>query len=200
MSDHLPESSLASILAEQGMHHQEGWLAKDNLKTNSITIKPETVSHVAEQFSWVPLPYCSPPGCPFPVKSLALSAHVSPWTIHFWVLDKSPVSSPGRDPSSCNTIIIICFYSLRCTSEKAQMFIPAVGATRISIVKQRFQINIMAKPLLPESLRFLFQPLHNSSLYMTFCVSGVLGNWHIAAIWQAVEKHTSDIIRWCISG
>ena len=24
MSDHLPESSLASILAEQGVHHQEG--------------------------------------------------------------------------------------------------------------------------------------------------------------------------------
>ena len=39
MSDHLPESfSLASILAEQGLHHQEGllsqneWLAKDNRK------------------------------------------------------------------------------------------------------------------------------------------------------------------------
>ena len=55
-----------------------------------------------EQFSWVSLPYCSPPGCPFPIKSLALSAHVSPWTIHFRVLDKSPVSGPGRDPSSCN--------------------------------------------------------------------------------------------------
>ena len=42
---------------------------------------------------------------PFPIKSLALSAHVSPqnpWTIHFWVLDKSPVSGPGRCPPSCN--------------------------------------------------------------------------------------------------
>ena len=57
---------------------------------------------MAEQFSWVPLPYCSPPGCPFPIKSLALSAHVSPRTIHFRVLDKSPVSGPGRGPSSCN--------------------------------------------------------------------------------------------------
>ena len=74
------------------------WLAKDNLETNSITIKPKTVSHVAEQFSWVPLPYCSPPGCPFPIKSLALSAPVSPRTIHFWVLDKSPVSGPRRVP------------------------------------------------------------------------------------------------------
>ena len=80
------------------------WLAKDNLETNLITIKPKTVSHVAELFSWVPLPYCSPPGCPFPIKSLALSAPVSPQAIHFWVLDKSPVSGPGRGPPSCDSI------------------------------------------------------------------------------------------------
>ena len=79
------------------------WLAKDNLEINPITIKLKTSSHVAEQFSWVPLPYCSPPGCPFPIKSLALSAHVSPRTIHFRVLDKSPVSGPGRGPPSCNS-------------------------------------------------------------------------------------------------
>ena len=59
---------------------------------------------VAEQFSWVPLPYCSPPGCSFPIKSLALSAHVSPRTVHFQVLDKSSVSGPGRGPPSCNKI------------------------------------------------------------------------------------------------
>ena len=110
MSDHLPESfSLASILAEQGMHHQEGlwvrWLAKDNPEINPIIIKPETSSHVAELFSWVPLPYCSLPGCPFPIKSLALSAHVSPRTILLWVLDKSPVLGPGRGPPSCNNSI-----------------------------------------------------------------------------------------------
>ena len=69
-------------------------LAKDNPEANPITIKPETESHVAELFFWVPLPCCSPPGCSFPIKSLALSAHVSPWTIHFGVLDKSPVSGP----------------------------------------------------------------------------------------------------------
>ena len=78
------------------------WLVKDHPETNPITIKPDIVSHAAEQFSWVPLPYCSPPWCPFPVKSLALSAHVSPWIIHFRVLDKSPVSGPGRGPPSCN--------------------------------------------------------------------------------------------------
>ena len=67
------------------------WLAKDNPETNPITIKPETVSHVAELFFWVPLPYCSPPRCPFPIKCLALSAHMSPQTIHFRLLDKSPI-------------------------------------------------------------------------------------------------------------
>ena len=78
------------------------WLAKDNPGINPIAIKPKSVSHMAELFSWVPLPYCSPPGCLFPIKSLALSAHVSPRTIHFRVLDKSPVSGPGRGPPSCN--------------------------------------------------------------------------------------------------
>ena len=48
---------------------------------------------------------CSP-GFPYPtalhlgalsqIKSLALSAHVSPRTIHFQVLDKRPVLGPGR--------------------------------------------------------------------------------------------------------
>ena len=79
------------------------WLAKDHPETNPITIKRETAGHAAEQFSWVPLPYCSPLGCPFPIKSLVLSAYVSSRTIHFWVLDKSPVLGPGRGPPSCNT-------------------------------------------------------------------------------------------------
>ena len=57
---------------------------------------------MAEQFSWVPLPYCSPPGCPCPIKSLGLLAHVSPRTIHLRVLDKSLVLGPGRGPPSCN--------------------------------------------------------------------------------------------------
>ena len=64
------------------------WLAKDNLETNPITIKP-TASHVAEQFSWVPLPYCSLPRHPFPIKSLALSTHVSPLTIHLSIRPES---------------------------------------------------------------------------------------------------------------
>ena len=81
------------------------WLAKENLETNPITIKPKTASHVTELFTWVPLPYCSPPRCPFLIKSLVLSVRVSPWTIHFRGLDKSPVSGPGRGPPSCNRTV-----------------------------------------------------------------------------------------------
>ena len=73
-------------------------LARDNPEANPITIKPETASHVAEPFSWGPLPCCSPPGRPFPIKSLASSARVSPRPIHFRVFDKSPLSGPGRVP------------------------------------------------------------------------------------------------------
>ena len=43
-------------------------LARDNPETNPITIKPGTASHVTEQFSWAPLPSCSPPGGPLPSK------------------------------------------------------------------------------------------------------------------------------------
>ena len=67
-------------------------------------------NYAAEQFSCIPLPYCSLPGCPFPIKSLALSAHVSPRTIHFRVLDKSSVSGPGRGPPSCNNPTALIFY------------------------------------------------------------------------------------------
>ena len=85
-----------------GKDSESEWLAKDNLETNPITRKPQTASHVAEKFSWVPLPYCSPPGHTFSIKSLALSAFVSPWTIQFQVLDKSPLLGPGRGSPSCN--------------------------------------------------------------------------------------------------
>ena len=34
------------------------WLARDNSETNPATIKPQTVNHEADQFSWVPLLCC----------------------------------------------------------------------------------------------------------------------------------------------
>ena len=59
---------------------------------------------MAEQFSWAPPPCCA--WAPLPIKSLALSACVSSWTIHFQVLDKSPFLGSGRGHPSCN----ICIY------------------------------------------------------------------------------------------
>ena len=83
--------------------------SQNPIRPNPITIKPETASHVTAQFSWVPLPYCSPPRCPFPIQSLALSACVSPQTIHFWILDKRHFSGPGNSPPSCNRLILRLF-------------------------------------------------------------------------------------------
>ena len=70
-----------------------------------MTIKPETGSHTAEEFSWVPWPFCSLPRLPFPIKSLALPACVSPQTVHFQVLDTSPLLGSGRGSPSGNTNI-----------------------------------------------------------------------------------------------
>ena len=74
-------------------------LAKDNRETNPITVKPETASYMAELFSWVPLPYCSPSGCPFLIKSLALSADVSSWT-RAQFLDLEGVRLPATNGKS----------------------------------------------------------------------------------------------------
>ena len=79
-------------------------------QTGNITIKPKTVGLVAERFSWVLLPSCSPPRRPGPKTSLALSVCVSPWTIHFLVLDKSPILGPGKGPPSCNSFSD-CFWN-----------------------------------------------------------------------------------------
>ena len=77
-------------------------LARDKAKTNPITIKPKTVSHVAEQSPGFPHPPALR-GRPFPVKSLPLTARVPPWTVHFQTLDKSPLSALEGVPPSCNS-------------------------------------------------------------------------------------------------
>ena len=67
---HLPWLSNVSATRK---NPESEWLDKEKPETNPITIKPKTLSHMAEQSSWVPLPSCSPPRCPFPIKSLVLS-------------------------------------------------------------------------------------------------------------------------------
>ena len=100
MSFHLPPPS----------RWHPSWLSNacptgDSLETDPITTKPEAAephgravllgSHTLLLSAWRP----------FPVKSLALSACVSPRTIHFQVVDKSPCSSPGRGSPSCNRCV-----------------------------------------------------------------------------------------------
>ena len=91
----LSESSLKSTLAEQCVTRgrtlsQNDWL-EANLRTNLITIKPKAVSHMAEQFSWFPLPSCSLPGHSLPNK-------VSGFITMCVSLDKSFLS-PRQEPS-----------------------------------------------------------------------------------------------------
>ena len=76
--------------------------AKDDLEIIPSPYNPRLWAR-AEQFSRVPSHSCSPPGLPSPIKSPAPSARVSPQTIHFRVLDKSPVLGSGMVLPSCNT-------------------------------------------------------------------------------------------------
>ena len=94
-------SLVAFILAEQSVPHQKGpWVRIIGQRQpgygNPVTIKSESANQATEQSSWGLLPSISPPRCPFQIKSLFLAACVSPWTIYFQLLDKSPLSGPGR--------------------------------------------------------------------------------------------------------
>ena len=71
------------------------WLDKDHPETNPITIKPR-LQPCGRAVLLSSLALLLSTQAPFPIKSLDLSACVSPFTIHFWVLDKSPVSGPAR--------------------------------------------------------------------------------------------------------
>ena len=86
MSSNLPETfTLESILAERWSVPPGSTLSQTKYGQSKVTgqrqlgkltllpVTPETASHVAEQFSRLSLPCCSPPGCPFPIKSFALS-------------------------------------------------------------------------------------------------------------------------------
>ena len=82
------------------------WFVKDKQETNPINIKPETASHVAEHFSWVPLPCCSLPRCPFPIKSLALSASVSSDNSFLSVRHEPSLGAMERAPLPTTSLLI----------------------------------------------------------------------------------------------
>ena len=114
-STNLPASFLLeSILAERCECHQEGpwvrlnmgqarWLARDHQKTNPITIQPETASHMAEQFSWVPSPHCQGT---LPNKvSCFVNTCVSSDN-SFLSVRQEATFGPGRGHPSCRNMIL----------------------------------------------------------------------------------------------
>ena len=86
----------------RGILSQNDW-PETTWETNLITIKPKIESHMAEKSSWIYLPYCSPPGRPFPINSPALSVCVSPH--HSFLSVKQKPSSLGSSPPYCNTTV-----------------------------------------------------------------------------------------------
>ena len=97
-----PPRILTSILPEQWVCHQEGLVFESDWleTTQKLISSTQNMRQQATQQS-------SPPGFPYPPvlcpgAPLALPAYAPPWTIHFRVLDKSPLSGPGRGPPSCN--------------------------------------------------------------------------------------------------
>ena len=90
-------------------HEQDDW-PDTTQKANSTNIKPKTACHETQQFSWVPLPCCSPPEHPFPINFFALSVCMSPLTIHLYVLDKKePTPRPWKG-SPLETTLHCDFY------------------------------------------------------------------------------------------
>lgn len=96
----LRTSLLESILAEQCMCHQERlWVRMIGQR------QPGNESHLHKTWDCKPCIRSSASGfltlllsargAPFPVKSLALSARVSPWTVHFWVRQE-PIHRPWK--------------------------------------------------------------------------------------------------------
>ena len=131
-----PESFvLKSNLTERCSCHQvdpesdQIWVKRDNwpetIWKQPVTIKPETASHVAEPFSWDPVPPCSLPASLFPVKSFALAVCVLPKIIYLQVLDKSPFSGPGRGSLSYKNFhsfpYLAGFYDLAYSWRKGNM-------------------------------------------------------------------------------
>ena len=104
----LPETlTLESILAERRVHQQEGLrVTRDGPGQMTGQRQPRNSPHHHKTWDRKPqdrgvLPLLSTQA-PLPNK-ISLSAHLSLRTIHFWVLDKSPLLGPGRGLPSCNT-------------------------------------------------------------------------------------------------
>ena len=106
----LPESFLlASVLAEQvcttRKDSESERLAKDNTETNHITIKRKIASYRGRAVLRGSSLLLSTHAL-FPNKISCFVSTCVTSDNSFWVLDKSPLSGPGRGPPFCNNSII----------------------------------------------------------------------------------------------
>ena len=97
----LPESfSLESILADWCVHHQKGpWVRMTGQKQTLLPLTRDCEPH-----GRVPLSCCSLPGCPFPMQSPALLAHVSSDNSFLSVRQK-PTLGPWKGSHFCNNFL-----------------------------------------------------------------------------------------------
>ena len=91
-SSSLPPSWLSDACTTRKDPESER-LARDRPQTHPFTTNPETVNCGSRPPG--PPPSCSLPQRPFPIKSPALSARVSPQTIRLPVLDRRPPVPPA---------------------------------------------------------------------------------------------------------
>ena len=108
---------LESILAKRCRHHQEGpesdqtwararWLARDNPESSPHYLKTRGCEPRGRAVLLGSLTLLLSAQTPLPNKGSHFVESVSPWTIYFWMLDKSPLPGPGRGhPFDNNSII-----------------------------------------------------------------------------------------------
>ena len=99
-------SYLERTLSQNRYWHKHDAWPETTQKANHSAVNPEMVSCMAERFSWSPLPCCSPHKCPSQYI-LLFCQRVSPWIIHFQVLGRRLLSSPGRSSPSNNRSVSV---------------------------------------------------------------------------------------------
>ena len=77
-------------------HPESQRLAEDSQERNPIIIKPKTVSHVAQQSSWVPAPSCPPPGGPLANQVSCLVSTGVSWDNSFPSVTREPPLKPWK--------------------------------------------------------------------------------------------------------
>ena len=114
-------SWLSNVCTTKDLEPQ--WLIRENL--DSTWPKTRDCKPHGRQFSWAHLPSCSPLGCPFPIKSLALSAldnpflsvrqelSLGPWKGSPFLQQKYRTLSPIQKVPSHSFPVTVCHHAPR---------------------------------------------------------------------------------------